>query len=904
MSLFGLPFGSSGCLQGGRTESHVLFLVQGQGYNLYSKEGIDMVRNVLFAVSLVLFFSPLSSQVRGDTTLTSITRFPHQDSTRSISEAFPLVLADHSILLFWADSTGIRYSKSVDGGLTWNSSVPIATPARFAAELTGIRTFSGRFLVFWRDSLGIRLTQSDDGMIWSVPVSLGTAQAGMHVSQTLNGKIWLSFRQSSGGRFVTSTDNGVTWSTVQTLPTPLAYDGCFADGEAGRIHFFYSQSAGSTFPYTIYRITSMDNGSTWSSPDTITKNGRRPRLVREPGDTLLLVFENWQSDSIPLRYNTLDINYSESTDNGLSWSSPEQITRFVGNDMSHNVAMLNGKPFFTFASERGRSGSRQIWYGIVGETPDDNPPPILISGSTYHVLNGLENWIQAYVDDETGIASVTARISVDGVGRPPVQLYDDGTHFDVKPGDNIWGSSIQPLSVGSVECQLSIADVTGNTLNVTAFRSTVSEPPPSNHVTQGNAMKTAFDGRGAFGKAAYPNNYPGFGIRYPADSYIEHLYGAGIWVGGKIDTTTGGTGPPIKRVSTAYEGSFGPLFEFFPNSTPADTIWRVFGRNAPKPAGWDAYWGNSLPFRPVADQNFFNRYNDYTQPVTSHVPMGVKVIQSSYTWDDATTEGIQILEFRIVNNAMWTIDSAYIGFFMDADVGTVDTTNTYLYNRAGSLAFTTAYTENPVRFGSTPVGVTVLNTYKPLDSLRLTFVWYHGTEGPVNDGARFALMSMDTVFANQVPLFDTRFLLSFGPFTIRPYTSLNPDTLDVAFAILAAMDLNQLKSRAVTARNIYQTITGVKLSDDFVPREFALEQNFPNPFNPITTIRFHIAQPSHAVVEVFDLLGRHVATLVNEELAAGSYETTLNASQLSSGVYIYRLKAGSYVSTKKALLLK
>ncbi|MDL1893397.1 hypothetical protein FBQ87_10995, partial [Sphingobacteriales bacterium CHB3] len=170
-----------------------------------------MVRNVLFTVSLVLFFSPLSSQVRGDTTLTSFTRFPHQDSTRSVSEAFPVVLPVQSILLFWAESTGIRSSKSSDSGQSWNTPVLLATPARFAVALTGIRTFAGRFLVFWRDSLGIRLTQSDDALNWSVPVSLGTSFGGLSVSQTLDGKIWLFVIR------ITSTDNGFSWSPPDTV---------------------------------------------------------------------------------------------------------------------------------------------------------------------------------------------------------------------------------------------------------------------------------------------------------------------------------------------------------------------------------------------------------------------------------------------------------------------------------------------------------------------------------------------------------------------------------------------------------------------------------------------------------------------------------------------------------------
>lgn len=91
-----------------------------------------------------------------------------------------------------------------------------------------------------------------------------------------------------------------------------------------------------------------------------------------------------------------------------------------------------------------------------------------------------------------------------------------------------------------------------------------------------------------------------------------------------------------------------------------------------------------------------------------------------------------------------------------------------------------------------------------------------------------------------------------------------------------------------------------------LPDRFALEQNYPNPFNPTTTIRFSIPSSVKDVVtlRVYDLLGREVATLVNGSLTAGSYETTFDASLLASGVYLYKLQAGSFVGTRKMLLMK
>ncbi|MBI5470735.1 MAG: T9SS type A sorting domain-containing protein [Ignavibacteriae bacterium] len=88
------------------------------------------------------------------------------------------------------------------------------------------------------------------------------------------------------------------------------------------------------------------------------------------------------------------------------------------------------------------------------------------------------------------------------------------------------------------------------------------------------------------------------------------------------------------------------------------------------------------------------------------------------------------------------------------------------------------------------------------------------------------------------------------------------------------------------------------------PGRFNLSQNFPNPFNPTTEIRFQISEVSHATLRVFNLLGQEVATLVDEKLNAGSYQVQFKAKGLASGVYMYRLTAGTQSISKKLLLTK
>ncbi len=107
---------------------------------------------------------------------------------------------------------------------------------------------------------------------------------------------------------------------------------------------------------------------------------------------------------------------------------------------------------------------------------------------------------------------------------------------------------------------------------------------------------------------------------------------------------------------------------------------------------------------------------------------------------------------------------------------------------------------------------------------------------------------------------------------------------------------------------VYKTIslaktTGVQVLGE-IPLTFALEQNYPNPFNPSTAIRYSIPAASQVTLKIFNSLGQQVATLVNTVQEAGNYEANFNAGSLASGVYVYRIQAGTNIETKKMMLLK
>ena len=113
---------------------------------------------------------------------------------------------------------------------------------------------------------------------------------------------------------------------------------------------------------------------------------------------------------------------------------------------------------------------------------------------------------------------------------------------------------------------------------------------------------------------------------------------------------------------------------------------------------------------------------------------------------------------------------------------------------------------------------------------------------------------------------------------------------------------------AIWKRGFTETI-GIRNISSEIPSSYSLYQNYPNPFNPVTKIKFSLpsnvkSETSNVKLDVYDILGKEIATLVDEQLPPGSYEVTFDGSDYASGVYFYKLKAGDYSNTKRMLLVK
>ena len=139
------------------------------------------------------------------------------------------------------------------------------------------------------------------------------------------------------------------------------------------------------------------------------------------------------------------------------------------------------------------------------------------------------------------------------------------------------------------------------------------------------------------------------------------------------------------------------------------------------------------------------------------------------------------------------------------------------------------------------------------------------------------------------------------------------------FEILTANNISETFDNIVTHRglgvdvtynstNIVITVTSPVSVDDnneeLFPTEYSLEQNFPNPFNPSTTINFSVPEASFVSLKIFNVLGEEVETLVAKDLNAGNYKYGWNALGLPSGIYFYKLQTDNFTETKKMILLK
>jgi len=122
--------------------------------------------------------------------------------------------------------------------------------------------------------------------------------------------------------------------------------------------------------------------------------------------------------------------------------------------------------------------------------------------------------------------------------------------------------------------------------------------------------------------------------------------------------------------------------------------------------------------------------------------------------------------------------------------------------------------------------------------------------------------------------------------------------------MLPESDAASLQYSADGVIDLIQTLNKPEIVNIEPPKEFKLQQNYPNPFNPVTTIEYTIPANSNVTLKIYDILGKEITTIVDKYQTQGSYIVNWNASNYSSGIYVYKLTAGSFIESKKMILSK
>jgi len=201
----------------------------------------------------------------------------------------------------------------------------------------------------------------------------------------------------------------------------------------------------------------------------------------------------------------------------------------------------------------------------------------------------------------------------------------------------------------------------------------------------------------------------------------------------------------------------------------------------------------------VSDKDYYCTAQDVfdfpTHP-DGHKSIGIRVIQKSYAWQGSFADGILPFEYTFINIGKNVIKDVYVGFFADMDVGPISDGNYPTNDYACYIdSLRTAYIHNPVDGGATPLGITVLKTPRPLDSLEYIFHWFpNAGDDPTDDSTAYAYLSGEAFPGQPIEpcqspaaLSDTRFYFSFGKFN-----QMNPgDSLKIALALVSGYSVDQ-----------------------------------------------------------------------------------------------------------------
>ncbi len=493
----------------------------------------------------------------------------------------------------------------------------------------------------------------------------------------------------------------------------------------------------------------------------------------------------------------------------------------------------------------------------LSDSAGGNNDGIFTDGETIQVFGTATDWLSPTSNLKLTLASndpnVTIVNSTEDVGALETlgtfNMRSNPLSFKVNPGtpDDYVATFVIQITDGSYSDYASFSAI----LN------------PIYNQVEINNCETTISAKGNIGFNDYPDNTQGIGFIYKPDEdslLFEGAFMAGISPTQVVDCARG-------KDQSIEDNDFRPV-----------TLVTV-----------------KTPGR-VADQESIATFTDSNATVANRI--GIEVTLHTYAWNRDSTSNFMILKYDIRNLNATPITNFYAGLFFDWDIGPGGANNIAAYDKDYALG----YAYNVTRSPRTYTGIALLDggqiNYDAISNPDSANGIYNG----FTRAHKWEALSGGTGNSYAGPT-DISMVVSGGPVSIQPDTSAT-----LVFAVVAGDTLSDLEHAVDVAREMSDVVSGI-YSQPPIPRLAELYQNFPNPFNPTTTISFALNQDARIKVEVFNDIGQKVRTIVDQSYPAGGpYYATMSSIGLASGVYFVRLRATSasrtYIQTEKAMVIK
>ena len=748
--------------------------------------------------------------------------------------------------------------RSTDGGDTWGTPELIAD-GYWSVDFNFLQiaqTATGRILVFGLSPFeNDALYYSDDGgQTWQVG-DQGPELRSPGWFGPIGGKVFKSFTNDDDGaaHFMTS-DDGQTFGSSTRLfqnvnPNRYAYAiTSMTEMESGTIMAAYTRIDYDTGIQAVYLIKSTDGGATWGTATAVpssTPPVRDAELAYDANSgTLWMVSTSDQQDpdfSDPFTFSS-DIYVRSSTDGGATWTAPEQFTNYPGSDFLPSVAVSDGNLLIAFSSDRLYPGVAGFGqFGVSAE--DESAVAMAVADWPFGgvLSHGETATFGAAFESTAGIESARLVFDNEGTATTVNLTLDDSACEDAD-----W---MPGVCWGAEVGPFSFSD--NLTVKVYASSSQGEEQLMTQEPVDVSANVDQGDLQIPVGTTGGINR-----LFWRGDNYA--FYGT--------------------FQATSVQGDTPSAESFLADRS----VERRIGPG-------------------ISDNDIQFGYEN--------VGMGLSVLQRVYAWnDDARNDGV-VLEYELTNTGeLGDATPMRAGLFLDPDfvngdlfwddiaAYNPDDHILYMYD-SGNLCLTEG---QPCPDGF--LGIAIARDDQGADGATRTpggvaHDYYGGPAWNYLGGG----IAPDLAGGVPTDQDDWRMTMGVQDFAL-PVNATSTIALVVAFG--DSYESMKATIEALVASYDAQVVSNETVSGE-LPGDFRLEQNYPNPFNPQTRIEYSIPESGQVSLAVFNVLGERVATLVDSAQSPGTYQADWNASDLASGVYLYRLSVnGVTVASRQLILMK